>query len=625
MQALDAAPGFGLAAADWAARVTEATGGTGPFVVILLSLLAAALAYGVEWGIALLFQPRRSGDGLDTYGERLGAAALYALRQAARLCIFWALATAFASVLTPDAEPARELHRLVLSKLILARMIFMAARVLFRPDAPALRPANLTDAEARKVMRAMMIVVVASAPAPFVTDLVSQLMGAGPAGIVPATLGAAVTAVMLIWFFLHIRREIGGLIVKALTREGDEPSATALWLSRRWHWFYIAFVGVNALFALRMMLLGSKEEDITSMPMVVLALTPFLVAGLEGWRREEQERDAGAFLVAVLALAQGVVAVGAAAVLLTAWDLPLSRQEGATGLALIVPSLVRAAAVIALGFAVWIAVEVALGRAIGKQDEAEEGEIPDEGAMQGGSRFETIAPILRGFALAAIVVITGMTALSTLGMDIGPLLAGAGVLGLAIGFGAQKLVADIISGIFYLYEDSFRLGEYIVTEEGKGVVERISLRSARLRHHRGPVYTIPFSSMGTIQNHSRDWVKVKFQFQVPSDTDLEMVRKLVKKVGAELEQDAELQGMFLEPLKSQGAVDIQGHSYVIGCKYTTRPGMQFTIRRRAFAALQKALTEKGVKLYAPRIMVDAAEDPDAFAQALATGQVGAAT
>ncbi len=123
--------------------------------------------------------------------------------------------------------------------------------------------------------------------------------------------------------------------------------------------------------------------------------------------------------------------------------------------------------------------------------------------------------------------------------------------------------------------------------------------------------------MGTIQNHSRDWVKVKFTFQVPADTDLEMVRKLVKKVGVQLQEDPELEGKFLEPLKSQGAVDIQGHAYVIGCKYTTKPGQQFAIRRRAFAALQQALKDKGVDLHAPRIMFDATHDAEGLATAVA--------
>jgi small-conductance mechanosensitive channel len=223
-----------------------------------------------------------------------------------------------------------------------------------------------------------------------------------------------------------------------------------------------------------------------------------------------------------------------------------------------------------------------------------------------GSRMDTVAPILRGAAMAAIFVVTGMLALSALGVNITPLLAGAGVLGLAIGFGSQKLVADVINGMFYLYEDAFRIGEYVETGAGKGVVEAISLRSVRLRHPRGPVFTVPFSSMGTIQNHSRDWVKIKFTFDVPQETDLEKVRKLVKKAGEALMADPEVAQRILEPMKSQGAINIKGHAFEVGVKFTTKPGQQFLVRRKAMAALQKAFADNGIELVTPRITFESA-------------------
>ena len=110
-----------------------------------------------------------------------------------------------------------------------------------------------------------------------------------------------------------------------------------------------------------------------------------------------------------------------------------------------------------------------------------------------------------------IAVLAGLMALSALGVEIGPLIAGAGVVGVAVGFGAQTLVKDVISGIFYLLDDAFRVGEYIQSGSYKGTVESFSLRSVKLRHHRGPVYTVPFGELGAVQNMSRDWVIDKFQ------------------------------------------------------------------------------------------------------------------
>ena len=138
--------------------------------------------------------------------------------------------------------------------------------------------------------------------------------------------------------------------------------------------------------------------------------------------------------------------------------------------------------------------------------------------------------------------------LSSIGVNIGPLIAGAGVIGLAIGFGAQTLVKDIIAGVFFLMDDAFRVGDYIETAGTKGTVDHISLRSLRLRHHRGALNTIPFGEIKQLTNFSRDWVMMKLPIRLTYDTDIEKVRKLVKKLGQELLDDPDIGGMFLQPL-----------------------------------------------------------------------------
>ncbi len=110
-------------------------------------------------------------------------------------------------------------------------------------------------------------------------------------------------------------------------------------------------------------------------------------------------------------------------------------------------------------------------------------------------------------------------------MQIAPLIAGAGVVGVAVGFGSQTLVKDIISGMFYLLDDAFRVGEYIVSGNYRGTVEGFSLRSIKLRHHRGPVYTVPFGMLGAVENLSRDWVIDKITVGVTYDTDLDLAEE----------------------------------------------------------------------------------------------------
>jgi len=150
-----------------------------------------------------------------------------------------------------------------------------------------------------------------------------------------------------------------------------------------------------------------------------------------------------------------------------------------------------------------------------------------------------------------------------LGVNIGPLIAGAGVLGLAIGFGAQTLVKDIISGVFFLIDDAFRVGDYIDVGGTKGSVEQISLRSLRLRNPRGPVHTIPFGSMRTVTNMSRDYIIAKLDFRVRYDTDVDKVRKIIKKINKIIMADEEMAPVMLGQLKSQGVRELDDSAMVM--------------------------------------------------------------
>jgi small-conductance mechanosensitive channel len=138
------------------------------------------------------------------------------------------------------------------------------------------------------------------------------------------------------------------------------------------------------------------------------------------------------------------------------------------------------------------------------------------------------------------------------------------------GFGAHTLLKDVTSGTFYLLDDAFRVGEYIQSGSYKGTVESFSLRSVKLRHHRGPVYTVPFGQLGAVQNMSRDWAIDKFQIGVTYDIDLDRARKLIKKLGAELAEDPEYTRHIVEPLKMQGEEQSGDYALQVRCKTTTR-------------------------------------------------------
>jgi moderate conductance mechanosensitive channel len=228
------------------------------------------------------------------------------------------------------------------------------------------------------------------------------------------------------------------------------------------------------------------------------------------------------------------------------------------------------------------------------REEIPEDEEADEGG-KGGSRRGTLLLLLRKFVLVLLVVVASISILSALGLNIAPLIAGAGILGLAISFGAQSLVTDIFSGIFFLIDDAFRVGDYIDTGSAKGLVEHISLRAVRLRHHRGMVQTVPFGKIGTVVNFSRDYIIMKLDFRVRYDTDVDKVRKIVKKIYKELLTDEELGPRLLGKLKSQGVRQMDDSAMIMRIKFTTPPGEQFVMRKEILRRLQEAFSENNIE------------------------------
>lgn len=227
------------------------------------------------------------------------------------------------------------------------------------------------------------------------------------------------------------------------------------------------------------------------------------------------------------------------------------------------------------------------------------------------ARLRTLFPILKNVLFVVIIVLTGMIALSAMGFEIGPLIAGAGVVGVAVGFGAQTLVKDIISGIFFLIDDAFRVGEYIESGSIRGTVESFSLRSIRLRHHRGALHTIPFGSIEKITNYSRDWVIDKMTVSVTYDTDLALVKKVIKDIGKQLQADPEFTPHILETLKMQGVEQFGDFAIQIRMKMMTKPGEQFVIRRRAYAMIKDAFDANGINFAFPTVTVAGGGGSDA--------------
>ncbi|MEP1012506.1 MAG: mechanosensitive ion channel family protein [Paracoccaceae bacterium] len=218
-----------------------------------------------------------------------------------------------------------------------------------------------------------------------------------------------------------------------------------------------------------------------------------------------------------------------------------------------------------------------------------------DGGGAGGSRLSTVLPLILGVSRATIAIVFLLLGLGNVGVDTTPLLAGAGIIGLAIGFGAQKLVTDVVSGIFFLIDDAFRTGEYVEVEGTMGTVEKISIRSMQLRHHKGPVHTLPYGEIPKITNFSRDWVIMKLRFTVPFGTDPNKVKKIFKKIGQDMLAMPEFKDDFLQPFKSQGVFAFDDVGIVIRGKFMAKPGKQFVLRKEIYNRVNAAFAENGLE------------------------------
>jgi small conductance mechanosensitive channel len=198
--------------------------------------------------------------------------------------------------------------------------------------------------------------------------------------------------------------------------------------------------------------------------------------------------------------------------------------------------------------------------------------------------------------------------LSELGINIAPLLAGAGVVGLAVGFGAQTLVRDIITGLFILIEDTISVGDYVTLAGHGGTVEALSIRSIRMRDPSGTVHTIPFSDVTTVINYTREFAFAVLEIGVAYKEDVDRVTQVIEEVGQELRQDPDQQVHILEDLQVQGLDRFDDSAVVIKARIKTAPGMQWAIRRAFNRLLKRRFDAEGIEIPFPQRTVWFAEE-----------------
>lgn len=215
------------------------------------------------------------------------------------------------------------------------------------------------------------------------------------------------------------------------------------------------------------------------------------------------------------------------------------------------------------------------------------------------AQIRTLGPVLSGLATTIVVIIAAMMALSEVGVEIGPLLAGAGIVGLAVGFGAQTIVKDFLTGLFLIMEDSVSIGDVVKIAEFSGTVEDMSLRTIKLRAYDGTLHIFPYSEAQVISNRTKNFSYAVFDLQLSFISDLDHALETVRATAEALTQDDAFRPLILAPAEIAGVEAINDNAVLLKGRIRTRPGDQWRVQREFNKRIKHAFDKAGL-LFAQR-------------------------
>ncbi|MCP4769284.1 MAG: mechanosensitive ion channel family protein [Gammaproteobacteria bacterium] len=621
--------------------------------LLLLQFVALLVAGGIAEGLArrLLSQAGSQATEIQSPGKRFNLACYEMIKGMIGLGAFAAGAILLIEFTAPQMKSAQSFWYQVLWCLILLKLVVLAVRVLVSPGRSDNRLVTVSDSTAQQML-AWSVLLVGSLvlPRPLVAIVTDFGADTDTALLLSMTFGTLFITLLIV-LIVRLRHYGAALILG----DDDETGSIRQGLARIWWLLSIVYV-----LAIWFMSIGKRAAtgESSLVPgigsLLLLVMIPYADRGLTWlvtWYFRDKTPATDSAEVAgddateadVIAdgpdtsetvvakssdLTPGYIAIALRysriimsfiilGIFFRLWEIDIRAISAELIGPRFASALFDISITILLTWTMWGIIRISIERKLNEGKSGDDAEGDGEAGGLGGTRVETVLPLIRASIKITLVVMAVLISLSAVGVNIGPLIAGAGVIGIAIGFGAQTLVRDIVSGFFYLLDDAFRIGEYVVIDQIRGTVEKISIRSFQLRHHEGPVHTIPYGEIRTLTNWSRDWAIMKFELRVPFETDIEMVRKMIKQIGLDMIDSPQFGPLMLAPLKSQGVNRIDDSALIIRCKFTAIPGQQYLIRREAFTRIQRVFEEKGIQFAPRRVLVEATSPEEAVKAAAA--------
>ncbi|UDM53761.1 mechanosensitive ion channel family protein [Cupriavidus sp. MP-37] len=409
-------------------------------------------------------------------------------------------------------------------------------------------------------------------------------------------------------FALCFRRQVGQLISqRPLAFRQAHPAVTDLLrlAGHAWHLPVLAVVVASVIGTV----LATGHADVflrrtvASVALFVAALLLTMVlgrspkAGARAPRIRDRRRSAylqrfGRFALALVRVLVWAVFVE---VVMRVWGSSLVRlaESSAAGRHL-TETAFRVTSTVLLAWLVWLLIDTAIMQSLSPAHAR---------ATQPSLRARTILPLVRNASFIGLLVITVIAVLANLGVNVTPLLAGAGVVGLAIGFGAQSLVQDLITGLFIVVEDSIAIGDSIELPDHAGVVEAMTIRTVKLRDGRGALHTLPYSQIKAVKNLSRGYGYAVLNIGISYHSDLDRALELIRATGAELARDLRYGRKLLSGLEILGLDRFDPSGPVVMAQIKTRPLMQAEITRAFNARLKRNFDANGIRMASPSLTI----------------------
>lgn len=577
--------------------------------VIFAILRNLAFAIMVTYGVFILC--RMSGRRIDqSFGRRASAAGfvekaflvgISVLLNIAIVIVAWAAGYLAALTIFGELGQMDIQQTLYLNAFTVVQLAKVALRAVFSPSTPQLRLIRISDRAARRASQGFSWIVNILGYGqlllqPILTDSVSEACGQAMAALV--ALSALLIAIGMT--FLNRQSVTEWFLLKARALPRQELVA---YLARRWHWPVLVYLGF--IFCVVLLEPASRLFSIISASAQVIAIIVIGVV-IADWLSRAAMRGVSLpvnvskrlpllqkrvdalvprFLTilrfAILLFVGGVVlaAIGALDII-ALFQSPLGIR--------ITSAIVSVILIIFFAYILWLALTSWVDFRLN----------PDYGSVA-TAREATLLSLLRNASTIAIVVIALMFSLSELGLDIAPLLASAGVLGLAIGFGAQKLVQDVITGVFIQFENAINVGDVITVGQTTGTVERLTIRSMSLRDDRGAYHIISLSSVDMITNLMRDFSYHIGDIGLTYREDVEKARLALFESFEQVRQNTEFSSFILGDMEWFGIQELADQAVIVRVKIKTLPGKQWVVGRALNGAVKRVFDSRDIEMQTP--------------------------